>query len=279
MMSPFFLSPPRTRSTVLYELTANYVKQKYNLLEIKNHSELFLQFNSSVVATNHRVNQTFPTEMIPLVYNDCIHMHFIYPYMFENLRQRNLHKLDVLRQEKENGRNYHIKGTLQVSETPEEIIEFFSDRHFVITKRRNTLDQLLSLLYAKETRQFTVRQIDNSMCTHAENLSNGVVISDYEEVARYVIEKSQAIYNLESVILDKGLTCSVVYYEDLNTTEKIFTALSTILDDADWHHSLPDDYENNLVIDMKMDYSKAIVNYEEVKSKLLDLIEEYEFYV
>ena len=75
------------------------------------------------------------------------------------------------------------------------------------------------------------------------------------------------------------MTCSVVYYEDLNTTEKIFTALSTILDDADWHHSLPDDYENNLVIDMKMDYSKAIVNYEEVKSKLLDLIEEYEFYV
>ena len=278
-MSPFFLSPPRTRSTVLYELTANYVKQKYNLLEIKNHSELFLQFNSSVVATNHRVNQTFPTEMIPLVYNDCIHMHFIYPYMFENLRQRNLHKLDVLRQEKENGRNYHIKGTLQVSETPEEIIEFFSDRHFVITKRRNTLDQLLSLLYAKETRQFTVRQIDNSMRTHAENLSNGVVISDCEEVARYVIEKSQVIYNLESFIRDKGLTCSVVYYEDLNTTEKIFTALSTILDDAAWHHSLPDNYENNLVIDMKMDYSKAIVNYEEVKSKLLDLIEEYEFYV
>ena len=278
-MSPFFLSPPRTRSTVLYELTSNYVKQKYGLLEIKNHSELFLQFNSSVVVTNHRVNQTFPTEMIPLVYDDCIHMHFIYPYMFKNLKERNLHKLDVLRQEKENGRNYHIKGTLQVSETPKEIIEFFGDRHFVITKRRNTLDQLLSLLYAKETRQFTVRQLDNSMRTHAENLSNGVVISDYEEVARAVIKQSQAIYNLESVIHDKGLTCSVVYYEDLNTTEKIFTALSTILDDASWHHSLPNDYENNLVIDMKMDYSKAIVNYEEVKSKLLDLIEEYQFYV
>ena len=278
-MSPFFLCPPRTRSTVLYELTANYVKHKYDLLEIGNHSELFLQFNSSVMATNYRINQSFPTEMIPIVHKNLIHMHFIYPYMFENLRERNLYKLDVLRQEKEYGRNYHVKGTLQVSETPEEIIEFFSDRHFVITKRRNTLDQLFSLLYAKQTKQFSVRKTDNSTATHAKNLFDGVFITDYEEVARYVIEKSQSIYSLEKTIKDKGIPCSVVYYEDLDTTEKIFDAIGVILNDVNWHHFLPNDYENHLVIDMKMDYSKCITNYEEVKSKLLDLIEEYEFYV
>ena len=124
-----------------------------------------------------------------------------------------------------------------------------------------------------------IKQVDYSLTGPTKGSTIETFFSDYEEVARAVIKQSQAIYNLESVIHDKGLTCSVVYYEDLNTTEKIFTALSTILDDASWHHSLPNDYENNLVIDMKMDYSKAIVNYEEVKSKLLDLIEEYQFYV
>ena len=35
----------------------------------------------------------------------------------------------------------------------------------------------------------------------------------------------------------------------------------------------------NMPMNMKVDYSKAIVNYDEVKYKLLDLIEEYKFYV
>ena len=61
---PFFICPPRTRSTLVCELTYEYVKSKYNLLKLKHHNELFTEFNHATLVNKN------PTELIPFLKND-----------------------------------------------------------------------------------------------------------------------------------------------------------------------------------------------------------------
>ena len=43
--APFFISAPRTRSSVLFETAQFYVENAYNLKPLGNHTELFLEFS------------------------------------------------------------------------------------------------------------------------------------------------------------------------------------------------------------------------------------------
>lgn len=279
MKAPFLISPPRTRSSILYYTMAEYVQKKHGLTLIQNHSELFLEYNQSLTITNHKSKSTHPGEMIPFL-GKSISMHSVYPYIFQNLKERNMYKLNMLKKAKSQGKNFYFKGTFQITETAEEIIDFFSDRHFVITKRRNTLDQLCSLLFAKYHRMFIAF---NSNTEHVKNYKSnileGAVITDFEHIARFVIEETQKLYALEEILQKKNLEYSIVYYEDMNTWDNIIQTAGKILGDSEWYHMIPNLSHKNMPMNMKVDYSKAIVNYDEVKYKLLDLIEEYEFYV
>lgn len=279
MKAPFLISPPRTRSSILYYTMAEYVQKKHGLMLIQNHSELFLEYNQSLTITDHKSKSTHPGEMIPFL-GESISMHSVYPYVFQNLKERNMYKLNMLKEAKSQGKNFYFKGTFQVSETAEEIIDFFSDRHFVITKRRNTLDQLCSLLFAKHHRMFIVFDANaEHVKNYKSNVLEGAVITDFERVARYVIEETQKLYALEEILQKKNLEYSVAYYEDMNTWDNIIQTAGKILGDSEWRHTIPNLSPKNMPMNTEVDYSKTIKNYTEVKSKLLELIEEYEFYV
>jgi hypothetical protein len=52
-------------------------------------------------------------------------MHFIFPYVFNNAIDIIKYKMSVLKQEKDQGREYYFKGTMNIFDSYKEIIDFF----------------------------------------------------------------------------------------------------------------------------------------------------------
>lgn len=265
MNIPFFLSAPRTRSTILYEYASFYIKQKTNIMVLQNHSELFLEFSLNAQYTDLKTRKTFPAEMYPIINRDNnIVMHFIYPYLHNNTRDRNLSKLDLLKKQRDKGYEYFFKGTLEVLDSYEEIIDFYKDRNFIITKRRNLEEFCLSVVLAFTTKIFNPRRYNKEM--YLSILENGIYVNieeiknDFLQCLKYTFD----LWNSETYFLKNGLKYKTVYYEDINTFNDIDKILGDILQDKDWDKCLPKNIEELLPIKIEKDYKRIIKNYDEV---------------
>jgi hypothetical protein len=265
---PLLLSPPRTRSTIIYELMSNYLNKRYGLLKIQNHSELFLQFNAGFFVINNKTHQQNITEMFPLLKHDGIHMHFVYPHVFNSLKERNLYKFDLLRKAKKSGMEFHIKCTLQITETLDEFVDFFKDRKIVITKRRNLANQLCSFLFAHHNKMFHARNNSEHLQTYKALIKNGCTINfeEYANEIEYVIDRTRRLYAIEKIFECKNIDYDVVYYEDTNTEEKLFSEIDRILANSNWRNYL--ESYNDFVVKKEIDYSKVILNYDELSEKI-----------
>jgi hypothetical protein len=260
---PFFICPPRTRSTLVCELTYEYVKSKYNLSKLKHHNELFTEFNYAILANKN------PTELIPFLNNDEISMHFVYPYVFKTTQERNQYKLNLLQKAKNKGFNFHIKGTLPIADTADLIMSFFNDRKLILMKRKNTLNLICSYLFAKQIKMFAVRK--ESQEKYHNKIKNGITIQDFKTTTERLVQKTCKLYDKM-----KEYDHTVLYYEDLD--KDIFKVIGKVLEDSNWHSSLNNNYQNNIVTKTNTDYSSCILNYKEVSNYAISIIEKYNFY-
>lgn len=260
---PFFLCAPRTRSSILFETMMYWAQDYYNLLPLHNHMELFLEISKNVLVHDAKIEESFEAELHPVVRPDGIHIHYLWPPMFNNSVDRNLYKLDVLRELKNQGKNYNIKGTINIIHTPEQVVDFFSDRHFVITKRRSLVDNTVSFAYAYMSKLFSARK--NNIQLYKDKLEEGVTIPQQllDRIPNHVKEMKQ-LEDVEKILDAKHIPYSIVYYEDMNTQDEIYKTIDGLYNTNSWKNSLPNNVDDLLTIHIEKDYSKAIHNYDQL---------------
>lgn len=261
--APFFICPPRTRSSVLFQLMEFYGNQKLGLSPVEGHIELFLEFSHNNLFTDLKTGETQIAELYPVIKQDALHVHFISPPVFKTAVERNLYKLSVLQQAKTGGVNYNIKGTVNITDTPHEILDFFSDRHIILTKRRNTEMYVLSFLYAFTSKLFNAR--DFNYDRYMEKLNAGVVVpADVINNIDRLLDKTIKTYKLQQLLSDKGIDHTVTYYEDLDTEQKMFDKISQIYATTEWQNYLPSHYRELIPIKVEKDYTQCILNYNDI---------------
>lgn len=260
---PLFICPPRTRSTYIMLLTKKYMSEKFNMNFPRGHMEFFGEFveHSSDENRIKVVQDKTKSQMIPVLVNNQVVMTGVYPHVFESLKYQNLYKINFLKHAKSKGIEVNVKCTHHISDNIDDILDFYNDRKIVLLKRKNSLDLILSYLFAKHINLFVMRSIEWSQL-YDEHVSDKVLIKDYIDDVELLITRIKKLYDID---------CETVYYEDLNNEKDAFEIIGNILKDDKWHEGLD---RSVLPIRKDTDYSKVIINYDEILlqvQRLLDL--------
>ncbi len=258
---PFFICAPRTRSTYVMLLTKKYMSEKFNMHFPKRHMEYFGQFvDYSLNEKRLRVVRDHTkAQMIPTLVNNEVIMTGVYPHIFKNLYDQNQYKINFLKYIKSKGIELNIKGTIYASEGLDDVLDFFSDRKIVLLKRKSNLNLILSYLFAKHINLFVIRDAQWSQL-YDEHVSNKVLIKDYLKDVESLIIQIKKIYDIN---------CETVYYEDLDSEKDTFEIIGNILEDDKWHNTIDSAV---LPIRKDTDYSKVIINYDEVYKEVQHLL-------
>ena len=267
----FFICGPRTRSSILFETMAPWSEQHYGLLPLKGHTELFLETSANMEFLDSKTNEKHEAELYPIAHENELRVHYIWPHVLKTREQRNLHKLEVLEQLRKQGKNYNIKGTMNIVATPVEVIDFFSDRHFVITKRRNMEQNAISLLYAFASKLFHAKS--NNLERYKDILNEGVHISqDILNILPSYFQQWEKLNNIESLLDERGLEYTVVYYEEMNTQQEIYAIIDRLFATTEWRDNLPDDLDRHTPILLEKNYRHAIHNYDQVAQRVREYL-------
>jgi hypothetical protein len=271
--APFFISAPRTRSSVLFETAQFYVENAYNLKPLGNHTELFLEFSRNAEFLDVKEDKKYTAELYPIASGGNLNVHYVYPPVFKTRKDRNLYKIQTLEYLKLQGNEFNIKGTMQIIDTYPSIIEFYKDRHFVITKRRNITDYVCSFFVAYTSKLFHARP--NNLDRYKKIIQDKVHIDPelFPQIGN-LLKQTKQLWQVESLLKEKGYSYSVTYYEDLDTQQKINNKLTEILQTEDWIKYLPDNYSERVPIKIDKDYSEIISNYEDIKDSIKSYIKD-----
>lgn len=268
MKKPFFICPPRTRSTILFETLKPFVYENTNLLPIIGHSEPFLHTLQNKTITDHRTSQTHLMEMYPIMTDQSMDIHYIYPWVFNDNRTSILEKLKMLEQARRDGNEYYIKGTYNMAEAMDEVLKFFEDYEIIITLRKDIIELVCSTLFATHIKMF--HKISGHASLYNKASANNITISDeiIDQLGSFM-DKLGTIYNLRNTLVDP----KVIYYEDLDSKDKID---SCIADLAGTDSVTKFETNNDLPIKLDNDYSSLITNYDQVAERITSLID-YKF--
>jgi hypothetical protein len=257
-MKLFQISLPRTRSSMLFDSTSEWQIQTQGLYEVDGHPELFLEVARNIEFVDRKVEKIHTSELYPVIHEDGIKMHYIYPLVFNDVRSRNQYKINLLKQEKARGREYLIKGTLNMAENCEEVLEFFKDRKIVLTTREDREAMIMSFFYAWESKLFQSRH--NNLDLYKEKMSKGVVVDD--QIINSYIPFLKQYEQIESYLKDNNIPYTVITYEQLENSDTISELVGT----DEWKKYVTD---KKLPIHIEKDYRKLIHNYDEVKERLV----------
>lgn len=256
------ISLPRSRSTFLFESLMGY-QEHLGLLVPLNHSEYFLEHNRNVEFFDAKTGNHVPTEIFPVVFNNRISMQFMYPPLFKDSQSRSDYKLKILREEKDKGREYYIKSTSQISDNIEKIIDFFSDRTVLLTKRQDMIDNVLSAQFAWETKLFHCRE--DNIDLYMKHVKDGIVL-DVSRFHFYINYVLNSFNKVEIYLKENNIKHETLYYEYLTDDDYISEALDT----DEWiRYRKP---AHILTKHIEKDYSKIIKNYDECVSVIKDLL-------
>lgn len=273
--APFFICPPRTRSTVLFQLMVFYAIHKFGLKVVPHGSfELFLEFNPNIHFTDIRTKETQLGEIHPVFNGDGLDIHYMSPARYTNTAERNLYKLSVLSEAKSAGHEYHIKGTYHVVDTVNEILDFFSDRQIVITQRRDIEQYALSYIYASNSNLYNAYNtvlFDNED-QYMDTIKKGIVAQNFDITD--LLNKTKRVYELEPLLQKRNMDYTIAYYEDMSDYNQLFDIITSIYGTTEWQEYLPEDFENYIPTKVEKDYSKCILNYNDIIENVRQQIKE-----
>lgn len=279
---PIFFATPRSRSTALMELATPYTESVLGLHSLGHQTEFFQEYSHRYFSEDVHLGRANLMEYFPLNRENApITHHFVYPSIYNNKRQRLGHKLQVLQQERKVGRHYNIKimaEDININENLDEkfdrsILDFFSDRTFVITRRKDIKGMALSLLFSLHTKLWHKRSA--SELKYDLLKENPITINPKLGVSIIPALKAAAMMDQFETHLERsGYKHHTFYYEDLTTIEDMKVALDKVFGNQIWRSNVSDEYiEYNLPKKLDLDYSKAIVNLEEINEEIEYLIE------
>lgn len=205
-------------------------------------------------------NEEHSMELLPLVSASGMSMHYVYPHLFHDSYERVQHKLDILRMEKRAGREYIIK--VMYDSVTIHMLQFFSDRPFVITKREDVKGAALSLILAFVLGTWHKRDrnasLYDSLYDTPITIENDLI--DYAKADS--INALENMYRIIDVVESRGFKSFVYDYDDLKTFEQRASALNNIFGEKDWADG------PNVTRDIQADYSKIFKNYDKIIDKL-----------
>lgn len=271
-VKPFFISLPRSRSTVLYDRMEGYALAKLGMSRIVGHPEFFLEFSHTDMYFNTKTQQYDDLELYPIPNNNKIDMHFIYPHVFNNSIDRIRYKMDVLAHEKTHGRDYYFKGTMNIFDNYKEIIDFFEDRKLVITKRHDIVEMAISYLYARNVKLFHAK--GNNYDYYTSVLARGTEIkeSELDDMPEY-IKYLLLVDDVEKYIKDKNYNYCITYYEDMETDDLINLKIDEIYETPEWRSDVKIT-AGSTPIKVEKEYSNVIKNYADVRTHLETIVKE-----
>lgn len=279
---PIFFAAPRSRSTALMELASPYMEKALGLYSLGYQTEFFKEYSHRYFSKDVHLDREGLMEYFPLNRENApITHHFVYPPIYNDKKQRTWHKLQVLQNEKKVGRHYNLKimaEDISVSDKKEErfdssILDFFSDRTFVITRRKDVKGMAFSLLIAFYTNLWHKREKNQSK--YDDLLENPVTINP--DLCISIIPSLRASAQMdqfENYIQRSGYKHHTFYYEDLNEVIDMQYSLDQVFGDQMWREYITEEYiDTALPKNLELDYSKVIINFEEINERIDYLIE------
>tara|TARA_R110000868_G_scaffold261498_4_gene519647 strand:- start:357 stop:1223 length:867 start_codon:yes stop_codon:yes gene_type:complete len=279
---PIFLATPRSRSTALQTLASPYMETVLGLYSLGHQTEFFKEYSHRYFSDDVHLDRTNYMEYFPLNReNSPITHHFVYPTIYNNKMQRNAHKLQVLSQEKKLGRYYNIKIMAEDININEKLdikfdnsmLDFFFDRTFVITRRRDIKGMSLSLLLSLHTNLWHKRDLNKSKY---EDLYETPITINTQLLSSIIpsLKAASMTDQFETHIQRSGYKHHTFYYEDMTTLEDMKTALDTVFGNRDWRSFASDEFiENSLPKKLEIDYKRVITNIDEIEEGIEYLIE------
>ena len=252
-MKLFQVSLPRTRSTLLYESTRDWQRETQGLINVDGHSELFLEWGRNMELVDRKTEESHTTELYPMIHEDGIEMHFVYPHILKTTSARNKYKINLLRKERDSGREYLIKGTLNMAESCEEVFDFFSDRKIILTTREDREAMMMSFFFSWEIKMFHARK--NNLEIYKDRMNKGVVVPN--QIIYDYIPFVRQYDKIEAHLKTSNIQYTVLTYEQLEDSNVISETLGT----DEWKRYVSKD---TVPIHIEKNYRNLIHNYDEV---------------
>src|SRR6056297_100574 len=261
----FFLSAPRTRSSILFEMSEPYINTRFELRSLKGHSEFFLTRSPWAKFVDKRTGQEHQADMYPVAdRSGDITMHHVWPSMYKDMHEAVEHKCEFLATLQAQRKHYNVKGTLECGLQPELVILLFRDRHFVFTKRRNITDMVASTLFALRIKAFHMRP--NNEEHYRQSLSEPITLTQDElAIGKRLLIHCNRLWAMENMCEQMNLPYSTVYYEDLDTEDHLINTLTELHGTPEWVDYLSEDYHLKVPMRIDKDYCKLITNYDDIE--------------
>jgi hypothetical protein len=282
LKAPIFLATPRSRSTALLTLSAPYLEAVQGLHVLGHQTEFFKEYSHRYFTRDVHMMRDNRMEYFPLNReNSPISHHFVYPPIYADKLQRDGHKIQVLAHEKKSNREYLIKimtSDIRIDwdkdyNWDKSIVDFFNDRKFVITRRKDIKGLAFSLLVSVHTDLWHKRQANENRYKALEE--NPITINP--ELCTVIIPdlKGAAMMDkFEEYIQRSGYEHHTFYYEDLTTLQDMKEALNQVFDGNVWQDFLSDAYvEQVMPQNLQLDYKKIIKNYDQIEKIVEQAIE------
>ena len=280
---PIFFAVPRSRSTALMTLAGPYMTDILRLIPLGDQTEFFQEWSHRYFCKDTKRDVETRMEYFPLNRENApITHHFVSPPIYNDKLQRISHKIQVLKHEKKVGRNYNIKimsediVSSQVNDNrfDRSILDFFSDRKFVITRRKDIKGLALSLILSIQTNLWHKRSSNTGKWDELEN--NQIFINpELCTMLRPILRSVALMDKFENELERSGYQYQTVYYEDMTTLEDMKVVLDQVFDTTTWRDTLSDSYiESALPKNLGIDYKSVISNYDEVADRIDMIIRE-----
>lgn len=250
-----FFSAPRTRSTVLFEALAPFVEKTTGQRRIKGHTELFLEFSRNMVCHDKKSGIETFGELFPIVDKNLdINIHFIHPPVFQDTRDRNAYKLEVLQMQRAKDIEHFVKCTLEIVDSLPAVLEFYRDYKIVITKRRDLVQYCLSNLAARLTGLYHARA--DNVDVYTRIVHGNPIMVDLEQTEGWLGELLWYTGQLWKV--DNHADATVVWYEEMDTDYGIRAVACEITGET----KSVDLSKGNLPIKLDNKYDQIFANYD-----------------
>lgn len=257
MKPPFFICAPRTRSTILFESLTPYVEKHMGLSRLRGHTELFLDVSANAVFHDAKTNEQHSMELLGVANGSNIDIHYVYPNIYETTEARVRSKLRLLQSQRAAGYEYFIKGTLEVTDALDDVLDFYKDFQIVIPMRKDMVEYCLSSVTAWFSRIFHARQ--NNLDYYQSVLHNGVNVDlvEAEEWLTQLLQYTKACWNIRNKV-----ETTVVWYEDMATWDGVVKSGTVITGDPHWASHISPEHFTTLPILVEKQYENILPQYD-----------------
>jgi hypothetical protein len=277
--APFFVCPERTCGTVLFQEMKKHVEQKYNLKSGHTGDNLpfndfFLDYSTDYSFHTKKSAEEVNTELQLVRKGDDITVQQVFPWLFRSKKDRAMHKVNVLRQLKEDGIEFNVKATSSITYVLEECMELYKDRTWIITLRRNVLDHLKSYaVWYEHQKHMSGRNVDWQFVERLMNRKDKIQISNHSwDHVGIFFEELYNIYGLPDMLDANHIDYQVLYYEDIIDEKTRHSYINHMFLSDAWNKNQPSNIDKIVPKRIEKDYENIMKDPERFNRRINSIV-------